>query len=130
MKQAASFLADLYNIEFKNDLAPPAASLDGVLHFLDTYSWLASVVANPELYGLTNVTTPCYPGSYTGGVPPEVCQNPDSYLFLDNQHPTAAVHELLAEQAWAFVPSPRPGVGLLSLGLRAFLGLKRKGARR
>ncbi len=124
---AASFLANQYNVALESDLSGLAAQ--GGLHFLDTYSWLDTAVTDPTAVGLplgTNVTDPCYPGPYTGGVPPAVCQNPGSYIFWDQLHPTAAVHELFAEEAWAFVPSPGPGVGFFSLGLLVFLGLKRK----
>jgi phospholipase/lecithinase/hemolysin len=125
----ASLLANQYNIALEGDLSKLAASLDGGLHFLDTYRWLDSAVADPTAVGLplgANVTDACYNGPFTGGG--TVCASPNSYLFWDEKHPTAAVHQLLAEEAWAFVPSPKPGAGLFSLGLLLLIGLKRKRA--
>ncbi len=126
---AASQAAAGYNFWLEKDLSGLAATLNGGLHFLDTYSWLDNAVADPTAVGLplgTNVTDACYNGPYTGGG--TVCGNPNAYIFWDQLHPTAAVHQLLAEEAWSFVPSPSPGAGLASLGLLLLIGLKRKRA--
>ena len=43
----------------------------------------------PNVLGLTNVTAPCFNGV-------TVCADPDSYLYWDGVHPTAAGHRLIA----------------------------------
>ena len=53
------------------------------------------VTTNPARFGLTNVTQPCL-NPATGAV----CATPDTYLFWDEIHPTAAGHRLIG--AFAF----------------------------
>lgn len=47
------------------------------------------IAANPGRFGLTNVTQSCLVGA-------TLCAAPDTYLFFDGVHPTAAGHRLLA----------------------------------
>ena len=47
------------------------------------------LAANPGAFGLSNVTESCFNGV-------TVCANPDSYLYFDGVHPTAAGHRLIA----------------------------------
>ncbi len=69
---------------------------------LDTFSVLQDVVANPGTYGLTNVTEMCFDIDA-----PSLCLNPEDYAFWDSIHPTAALHDILANQALAqIVPVP------------------------
>jgi outer membrane lipase/esterase len=61
----------------------------------DVYATLNSIVANPHLVGLGNVTSACI----TPSTPPFACKRPDAYLFWDGIHPTKAAHGILAEEA-------------------------------
>jgi cholinesterase len=71
-------------------------------------------------YGFTNVTDACFNRS-TG----TVCANPNSYLFWDGIHPTAAAHQRLEEAAIALlppassasVPTPALRSGFLAAGI-------------
>jgi outer membrane lipase/esterase len=104
------------------------ASTDGVnLQVLNTYLLLDSIVASPATYGLTNVTNACVnttPPDQTGPGPLNYteCSDPNSYLFWDYEHPTAAGHQIVADAALA-VLAPEPasisliGVGLIGLAL-------------
>ena len=47
------------------------------------------LAANPGRFGLTNVTQSCFTGT-------TVCGTPDTYLYWDGVHPTAAGHRLFA----------------------------------
>ena len=80
---------------------------------------------NPAAYNLTNVTTSCLvtapPSTSTNSTAPKsICNDPDSYLFWDNAHPTAKGHELLASGLASLLslmdllpsnPSPPPRSG-------------------
>jgi outer membrane lipase/esterase len=48
-----------------------------------------ALASNPGRFGLSNVTQACFTGT-------SVCSNPDSYLYWDVVHPTAAGHRLIA----------------------------------
>jgi cholinesterase len=52
------------------------------------------VFANPQKYGLTNLTEPCQP--VFSGIKP-VCSNPDQYYFWDEYHPTRRAHQIIGE---------------------------------
>lgn len=53
-----------------------------------------TLAANPSAFGLSNVTDACFNETTLA-----VCANPDSYLYWDSVHPTAAGHRLLAQLA-------------------------------
>lgn len=93
------------------------AGLD-ILDF-DTAGFLAEVVADPAAFGFSNVTERCYTGddlNFNGGG--SICANPDSYLFWDGIHPTAAGHALLAQAMLQHIPEPG-SLALLLAGLGA-----------
>jgi len=64
---------------------------------LDAFALLHALVANPEAFGLTNVTTACI----TPSIAPFTCTSPDEFLFWDGIHPTKAVHAIVAQEAAA-----------------------------
>jgi phospholipase/lecithinase/hemolysin len=89
------------------------ARSDGLdLHLIDSYALVHEAVADPVLFGLTNVTDACLP---PGSLTP--CATPDQYLFWDDTHPTETGHLALAEAA--LVPEPS-SLALLAAGLGLF----------
>jgi phospholipase/lecithinase/hemolysin len=96
------------------------AAADGLnLQVLNTYLLLDSVVATPASYGLTDVTDQCLVGT-------TVCANPSQYLFWDDQHPTAAGHEIVADAAHSLV-TPEPGyISLVGVGLIGLVLARRR----
>ena len=65
---------------------------------IDVYSLFQGLIANPSLYGFTNVTN-----SVQG-----LSTNPDQYLFWDNVHPTTAGHNQIALAAAQLLPGGHP----------------------
>ena len=105
------------------------AALDSVnIAELNTYSLLDTLAADPSAFGFTNVTSPCYTGTYAGfadlGDPGTVCAHPNQYLFWDGEHPTAAADTFIADAAVETVtPTPEPSsLLLLGTGLLTLLG--------
>src|SRR5262249_37681237 len=61
------------------------------------------VTANPQKFGVTNVTNACLSGDPFA--PGTVCTNPDSYIFWDAiGHPTAVAQALIADFAFMVLP--------------------------
>jgi len=95
----ASALAAAYNIALVANLSDVIASRRANVSYLDAFSLVDVVVADPGAFGLSNVTDPCYVGPFTGGG--TVCATPDQYLFWDGGHPTTAAHAIVADEAAA-----------------------------
>lgn len=62
---------------------------------LDVYAKLNTIVAQPQLFGLSNVTEACI----TPSVAPFSCKPADEFLFWDGIHPTRAGHGIIAQEA-------------------------------
>jgi phospholipase/lecithinase/hemolysin len=99
---------------------------------VDVGALFRDAIATPSAYGFTNVTDPCLRADGT------ICDDPDSYLFWDRRHPSAAAHRFIAllledhlapmgvspvQVQIAAAPIPAPAVLLLAalagLGLAA-----------
>jgi outer membrane lipase/esterase len=93
----ASALAAAYNIALVANLSGVIASRRANVYFLEVFSLVDIIVADPGAFGLSNVTDPCYVGPFTGGG--TVCSTPDQYLFWDSTHPTTAGHAIVADVA-------------------------------
>ncbi|HSX82983.1 MAG TPA: SGNH/GDSL hydrolase family protein, partial [Candidatus Saccharimonadia bacterium] len=73
------------------------ARLNIAAHFQD-------VTANPQQFGVANVTAACLSGDPFA--PGTVCANPESYIFWDAiGHPTAVAQALIADFALTALPS-------------------------
>jgi phospholipase/lecithinase/hemolysin len=99
----ATQLATEYNTALTTQLATitSAGMLD--VHVIDAFQLIDDAVANPAVYGLTNVTTPVWSGSYTssssGTVAVSGAAAQDQYLFWDHLHPTETGHQAITELA-------------------------------
>lgn len=94
---AAAPLADFAGTQFNGALLTAmmttAAARPGTnIILLDLYKIGSVLSANPARFGLTNVRDVCFNGA-------TVCATPDTYLYWDSVHPTAAGHRLLAALA-------------------------------
>lgn len=102
--------AQAFSLAFNSTFATGLAGLSGVtIYAYDAYAALNSTVANPGLYGYTNVNTPCWNGV-------TACANPNEYVFWDTVHPTATAHAATATAALALIPEPGTA-GLVLVGL-------------
>lgn len=93
----ASPLADYAGSTFNSGLqtalmATAAARPNTNIILFDLAKVSDTLAANPGRFGLVNVTDACFNGV-------TVCANPDSYLYFDGVHPTAAGHRLVATLA-------------------------------
>lgn len=123
---AAATLATIdFNMRLGVQLAARSA-LSGIrLTAFDTFGALQAIVANPAVYGFTNVDDECYTGPYLGfaGIG-TACATPDQYLIWDGSHPTTRGHQLLGAAFAEAVPQgsvPEPTT--LALTAAALVGL-------
>lgn len=86
----AEFAGTSFNSALLNGLMTTAAARPGTnIILFDIFKVGAALTANPGAFGLSNVTDACFNGI-------TVCATPNSYLFWDGVHPTAAGHQLIA----------------------------------
>lgn len=86
---------------------------------VDVNTLFNNIINSPSSI-FANVTDACLDSTI-----PQVCSNPDEFLWWDNIHPTTVGHQLVADTAFQAlgVPEPKTTVGLLTIGL---IGIIRK----
>jgi outer membrane lipase/esterase len=99
----ATAMALGYNGALATQVVPQLrATLSGLnLYTVDAGKISQQVFANPVAYGLSNVTAPCYP--YASAPTAPVCATPQLYMWWDELHPSAAVHQIFADSAIAAI---------------------------
>ncbi|HZM33159.1 MAG TPA: SGNH/GDSL hydrolase family protein [Burkholderiales bacterium] len=94
----ASFLSQTFNDVFLAPALAEADTLPGIaISRFDAFTKLHEIVAQPQDFGLSNVTAACI----TPTSAPFHCRNPDEYLFWDGIHPTRAAHGIIAREVAA-----------------------------
>ncbi len=83
-------------------LVASLSRLDGIeIVELDVFKKFDQMVANPEMFGLSVVDTPCLiPYAQVSHH-----ENPDAYLFWDGIHPSKIFHEVISGEATAVLCS-------------------------
>lgn len=115
----ATALSAAYNAALQAAIGGLTTTGDTAIHLLDTFALIDDAVANPASYGFTDVTNRCYLGPLSGGG--TACATPNTYLFWDGQHPTAAGHAQIAALALSAIPEPS-AAALLPVGVAILLG--------
>ena len=127
--QAASGFTLMWDQALLDSLAPIQQTFDLNLRTVDTFSLIDEAVDDPARFGFTNVTDPCWTGSYFG-TDGTLCASSmtaqDQYLFWDHLHPTARGHALVADAALNAIPEP-PTWPMLVLGVWLICMLKAGG---
>lgn len=90
------------SVAFNDALLERLNQLKLPLIYIDMFAFIHEVAANPPLFGLANTTEPCFNEANS----PTVCENPDSYLFWDNKHPTTRAHQLIADRVYRLIAVP------------------------
>lgn len=92
---AKSAAAVAHNTALSGELDTLGTSMNIDIELLDTTALFDLIIADPALYGFTNVTGPAY--NESAGT---VVSNPNNYAFWDEIHPTEAAHDWLAAAAY------------------------------
>ncbi len=102
-------LANTYNTALYGGLAQAGLKVIP----LDTFTVLQEIVANPGVYGFTNVSgTACQPQVTAQSITcnPTTYVRPDAantYVFADGVHPSTAAHKILGDYAVSVLEAPR-----------------------
>ncbi len=102
---AISQLVSLFN----NSLQATLNTVGGNTLRLNTYALFNEILANPALYGITNITSPACTVSTAYLCTPATLVSanaPQTYLFSNDSHPTTAGHQLFADYAISFIEGP------------------------
>jgi phospholipase/lecithinase/hemolysin len=129
----ASALAQLFNADVLSDIASDAPGL--TLYDIDAYGLLTDAVNNPGEFHFSNVTDPCWTGTYTGyATGGTLCSTDpavqDTYLFWDSVHPTEAGHLLIADAGANLIGVATPELSTWAMMALGFAGLGALGARK
>jgi outer membrane lipase/esterase len=101
--QLGTALSTAFNNALENTLQQLESTLPVDIARLDIATHFQQVTANPQNFGVANVTDACLSGDPFA--PGTVCANPDSYIFWDAiGHPTAVAQALIADFAFMVLP--------------------------
>ncbi len=108
---------DIYNTRSQQFNTSLSTMLDGLesgnpalsVFGFDVAALFNEAIADPQAFGLTNVTDAAAPGLQPGASSydtNQIAPNANEYLFWDDLHPTAAVHAILSQRALVVLATP------------------------
>src|SRR5262245_57651757 len=101
--QLGAALSTAFNSALERALQQLETTLPVQIARLDIATHFQEITANPQRFGVANVTEACISGDPFA--PGTVCANPDSYIFWDAiGHPTAVAQALIADFALPVLP--------------------------
>ncbi|WP_371196376.1 SGNH/GDSL hydrolase family protein [Glaciecola sp. SC05] len=116
-----------FNAQLQNEMQVLRTNLGINIIELDLFSLFEDVNVDPASFGFSNIIDPCF--NQAVGT---LCADPDSYLFFDGIHPTAAGHTLLANFAIDAIMDAMdvsaPATLVIFLSGLAVVGFRRKKA--
>lgn len=116
----ADFAAGAFNTALATQTATAAAARPGTnIILMDTFKIGDLIANNPSLFGLTNVTAPCFNGV-------TVCADSSTYFYFDGVHPTGRGHQLIAALASDYIYYGDAGAQTTILGETAFRHRERR----
>lgn len=101
-------LASQLSAQYNAALTAQLATVTGAtIQVADAYTLLDNATANPAAYGLTNVTSPVWNGSFvsasSGTLAATTPATQDQYLYFDDYHPTETGQQAIANLAYQTV---------------------------
>ncbi len=114
-----------FNMDLLAELQMLEANLGINIIKFDIFSLFNDVAVDPAAFGFSNITAPCL-NPLVG----TLCADPDSYLFFDGIHPTAAAHAIIGDMAVATIMDamrvPAPATIALLLSGLIVINLRRR----
>jgi len=126
----ATYRSDLtaaYNLTLAMTLGSLESSLGVNIIAFDVAALFAQLVTDPDSFGFTNAIDKCWTGTVLGtnGIQ---CSEPNSYVFWDDVHPTAAAHAVLGDMAFSQVVPIPAAVWLFGSALLGLIGIRKRAA--
>lgn len=117
----ATFASEVFNTNLSLAYGALAAQwTDETFYYLDAMRSQRLLTTGAPGNGFGNVTSRCFDSRV-----PSLCATPNSYIYWDNIHPTAATHLILGNQMLAAVPEPQTML-MMAAGLLLLLGVRRR----
>jgi phospholipase/lecithinase/hemolysin len=122
----ASMLSTVFNANLALAYGGLAAASPGAnFIYFDAMAAQTAIVDGVGNNAFTNVTERCLDTRNLANI--TLCATPNSYLYWDNIHPTAAAHAMLGQQMLAAVPEPQTLL-MMAVGVLGLLGWSRRRA--
>jgi phospholipase/lecithinase/hemolysin len=115
-------ILDPWAFTFNTALSDALDALGGGLNITQfkAFDLFLDMTINPNSYGFTNVSQPCFNGI-------SICADPDAYLLWDTVHPTAVAHRYIADAALATLQVSAPTtLAIFSFALVVLAANRRK----